>query len=117
MTVNAEDNGRVLPVARVLPPEEWERLLDVGPFHNTGVIPDPRFALVVVLEDPATQRIVGTWEVTSIGLLEGLHLEPDYRHSTAAASRLFFKMMNVLRDHHVKTVLTVTQDEMVRRLA
>jgi|SRR5215831_11797565 len=106
-----------LPVARRLPPDEWDRLRDVGPFKTTGVLPDPRFAMVVVLEDPVTQAIVGCWEVTTLALLEGLHLDPAWRHHPAAARRLFFEMLSLLAEYRIKTALTVIQDESVRVLA
>lgn len=114
-----EDRGPVaLPVARQLPRQEWERLRTFGPFAEAGVLPDPRFALIEVLEEGGEGGpIVGSWMVTPMAILEGLYLAEDWRAHPAAARRLFFGMMELLGRYEITTVLTVTQDPAVRALA
>lgn len=103
--------------ARVLPPDEWERLREYGPFKAAGgVLPDPAHARVIVLEN-ATGALVGCWEAKDTVILEGLFLSPEYRHSITASKLLFFTMLNELREVNVSQVLTLIQDAYVAGLA
>lgn len=107
---------RQLPVARVLPTEEWDRVRDFGPFAQAGTLPDPLFAKIIVLETPDGE-IVGCWEMTTLALLEGLYLREDWRGSHAAAKRLLLGMLELLDRYQIKTALTVIQDPKVMELA
>lgn len=103
---------------RVLPFHEWPRLLTIAgcPFAEAQTLPDPNHAMVLVEED-ADGRIVGTWMLTSIMLLEGLWRAPEVRKRGVSAKRLLFGMLRLLDDRNVKTVITVIQDPAVEVLA
>lgn len=109
---------------RLLPVEEWGRLLEVpdSPFARATaaagrpVLPDPHFALVLVEENRAGE-IVGTWMLTSVMLLEGLWRREDVRGDAVGARHLLFGMLGLLKDREIKTAITVIQDEMVAELA
>lgn len=102
---------------RVLPPDEWNRLSEIGPFATAQVLPDPVFATVIVEEDDQSGEIVGCWMVTSIMLLEGLWRREDRRKSPTGARRLLFGMIDYLRNRRVKTAITAIQDAEVESLA
>ncbi len=103
--------------SRLLPPEEWERLRDYGPFAAAGgVLPDPEHATVLVLEDMEGQ-IVGCWMARDAVLLEGLFLSEAYRHSIIASKLIFFGMIRALTDRNVTQAMTLIQDPYIEGLA
>lgn len=102
--------------ARLLPPEEWERLRDYGPFKAAGVLPDSAHALVVVVED-GTGAILACWMAHDAVLLEGLYAPPAGRHRVPVAKALLFGMVDALRSRGVLQAFTVTTDPAIERLA
>lgn len=103
--------------ARVLPPEEWERLRAYGPFAQAGgVLPDPAHAIVVVVEDE-TGEIQGCWQARDIIILEALHLSEDWRNSPMASRRLFFGMMEEFAAREVTQAITLVQAPYIETLA
>lgn len=98
---------------RVLPPEEWDRLL-AFPFGTNG-LPDPDTSVIVVTETPAGE-IVGIWAVIPQPFLDGLWTHPDYRH-TLAAGQLLRTMRAVLQQFGVTTAFTIIEDPVVMALA
>lgn len=105
----------VLPTVRILPPDEWHRLKDFGPFKQAQTLPDPVYASVLVAE--LDGEIVGSWMATTIVLLEGLEIVPAHRKHPGIVRRLLFGMIDHLRGIGAKTAITVTQDAAVGRLA
>lgn len=103
-------------MVRILPPEEWNRLVEVGPFAVAGVLPDPLYATVIV-EENESGEIVGTWMVTSIMLLEGLWRREDQRKGPIGARNLLFGMLGYLTHQEIKSAITVIEDPQVAELA
>jgi hypothetical protein len=99
---------------RVLPQEEWPRLLQAegSPFQKTQRLPDERFATVIAEED--YDEIVGTWMATQIILLEGLWRKRPKGYS---AKRLLIGMMRHLQNRRAKTAITYIEDPEVAALA
>lgn len=110
-----ESGSLPIPHVRVLPPDEWERLKTFGPFVQSGVLPNPEHATVLVAE--LDGAIVGCWMRTTIHILEGLYIAEPYRKQHGITKRLFFGMLQVLRQQKVPTVITLTQDHKVAVLA
>lgn len=102
--------------ARRLPPDEWGRLREFGPFQHAGVLPDPAHAIVVVLED-TDGEIVGSWMAKDTVLLEALYLNMNFRHHAPAAKALLMGMIKELQEGGVSEAITVIQDAAVARLA
>lgn len=98
---------------RLLPPEEWDKLLPL-PFATRG-LPDPTVAMIVVDETPAGE-IVGLWSVMLQPMLDGLWVHPDHRH-TVIASQLLRAMKGVLQAHGIRLGFTVVSDPAVMALA
>lgn len=98
---------------RLLPVEEWDRLLPF-PFATNG-LPDPDLAMIVVTEDAAGE-IVGIWEVATAVHLDGLWVRPDQR-GTVVAGRLLAEMRAVLQRYNIQLAFTIVSDPQVMVLA
>ena len=94
---------------RLLPVEEWDRLLPF-PFATNG-LPNPDLALIVVTENAAGE-IVGIWEAATSVMLDGLWVRPDQR-GTVVAGRLLSEMRAVLRRYDIQTAFTLISDSQV----
>jgi hypothetical protein len=79
---------------RVLPGEEFPRLADL-PFAQAYGVPDPRYAQILVAEDP-TGTIVGVWAALNTVHLDGLWIAEDYRKTSRVASQLLRGMKRLL---------------------
>jgi hypothetical protein len=73
--------------ARILPPEEWSRLMGVDVAAPVLRYADPSQVTVVVVEDDAG-KIVGCLPVLRISHLEGLWVRPGHRNGTALRTLL-----------------------------
>ena len=80
-------------ITRILPPEEWGRLVDT-PLESSWQDLNPSWAKVLVVEDG--DRIVGCWTLLSIWHLEGLWIAPDYRQKTSVARRIWVGMKRLM---------------------
>jgi hypothetical protein len=108
----ARSTPRASSVARVLPPEEWERLR-AFPFATNG-LPDPASSVIVVTESAG--EIVGIWALMLQPFLDGLWVDPDHQH-TLAAGQLLRTMKAVLQEYGVSTAFTIISDPAVMALA
>lgn len=100
---------------RSLPAEEFYRLKDYGPFAEAGALPDPKYSIVVVLEDHG--MICGCWMVRNMALLEGLFLSEAYRQRIPAAKQLLTGMIDVLTRQRVGQAMTLVLAPEIARLA
>lgn len=97
--------------ARVLPPEEFDRLAAVPLYAS---VRDSQ-ALVVVVET-ADGTVIATWAVLNVFHLEGAWVDPAYRH-TSVAGRLVGEMFDALRTLGLPEVFTITQTDEAAALA
>ncbi len=97
--------------ARILPPEEWDRL----PEEVRSAI-TPEGAAVIVVE-AADGAIVARWVALNTIHLEGLYVDPDFRGNPVVARQLTTFMVDALRLLGVPQALTIIQDDRVRRMA
>jgi GNAT superfamily N-acetyltransferase len=109
----APATGRPTYVTRVLPVEEWPRLLDL-PFGANG-LPNENYAIVLVTEDP-TGAIVGVWSAATMVMLDGLWVDPTHQ-GTPIAGQLLRQMKATLQEKGVTTSFTLIQDADVMVLA
>lgn len=99
--------------ARVLPPEEWEKVSDVPLLLNYSKPEDVR---VVVVEDKEG-RVVGQMVVLRIAHLEGAWIDPEHRNAGVVGA-LLKKTCETAQPWANKHVLAGAADEnMVRILA
>lgn len=100
-------------VARVLPPAEYSRLIELG--IPVDRLPDPEGTIVVVIE--LGGKIVGRWMALNAVMLEGLQIEEGYRHIPGVARKLLETMLKELRGRDLASVLTIVQSAAVGDLA
>lgn len=99
--------------ARMLQPNEYERLLELGIPREK--LPSPDTAIVAVIEEDG--KIVGRWIAGTVTILEGLQIEEAYRNSPGVARKLLQIMMAELRSLGVASAITFVQNDMVGELA
>lgn len=104
---------RATYVARVLPPEEWEKLL-AFPFAANG-LPDPAAAFIIVSET-ADGTIKGIWSCLLQPHLDGLWVAEEDRH-TIVAGTLLREMKATLLRFKVPVAFTVISDPAVMVIA
>jgi Acetyltransferase (GNAT) family len=104
---------RATYVARVLPPEEWEKLR-AFPFAANG-LPSPESGFIIVTETP-DGTIVGIWACLLQPFLDGLWVDPDHLGSTIART-LLRTMKDQLRTLGVPVAFTIVSDEAVMAVA
>lgn len=104
---------RATYVARILPPDEWDKLR-AFPFAARG-LPDPAAAFVIVSET-ADGQIVGIWACLLQPFLDGLWVDPDHRH-TIIAGTLLRQMKALLQTSGVPIAFTIVSDEAVMAIA
>lgn len=97
--------------ARILPPEEWNRLPD----EVTRAL-HPLHSVVIVVEDLAGD-IVARWVAMNQVYMEGLFIEEHARKNPAVAGRLLTLMMGTLRALGASSILTLVQETPVQHLA
>jgi hypothetical protein len=97
--------------SRVLPEAEWDRL---PPDVRQALTPG--YAIVVVVETEQGE-IIARWCALNVIHLEGLLIDPAYRHSPKVAGRLFGHMILALREKEIPSVLTLVQEPTVQALA
>jgi hypothetical protein len=97
--------------SRVLPETEWNRLPD-----DVRQALTPGYAIVVVVEN-SDGKIIARWCALNVIHLEGLLIDPDYRHSPKVAGRLFGHMILALKEKEIPSVLTLVQEPAVQALA
>lgn len=99
---------------RLLPPEEWDRLLAM-PFGSNG-LPPPEHCLVLVAETPEGE-IVGLWSAMTAIHMEGLWVHEDYRRRTLTAATLLKEMRAILTEQGILHCFTIVQSDEVLTLA
>ena len=104
---------RATTAVRVLPPDEWDRLLGL-PFALNG-LPNVETTILFVAETP-TGEIVGLWGIFLNPMLDGLWVEPNHRH-TLIAGQLLRTMKAFLQEQGVSYAFTVISDPPVMTLA
>lgn len=107
-----------MATARLLPPDEWEKLNEVPPFDAAG-LPDKEHWLIVVVEEG--DRIVASCALFDTVHWDGFYIHPDYRQHPVVFRSLLSLSLSTLQDHGVTgTHITVPDDrpdlkEMVER--
>jgi hypothetical protein len=87
---------------RVLPIEEWGRLVGTELEHAAPVL--PLGSKIIVVEDNG--NIVGCWSAITYVHVEGVWIEPLHRGKSAVARRLWRGMQDVLRLMDVRSAMT-----------
>jgi GNAT superfamily N-acetyltransferase len=110
--------GTVTPIrptyaTRVLPPEEWDKLVGL-PFALNG-LPDANTTILFVNET-STGEIVGIWGIFLQPVLDGLWVDPHHRH-TLVAGQLLRVVKQFLQEQGVAYAFTVISDPAVMTLA
>lgn len=89
------------PVARILPPEEWEAL--AGPLKAF----DPSFSFIVVVEDGGPGgRLLARWGATTVVHVEGLEIVPEAQKHPGVGGALLSEMVRGLLAQNIVEVLT-----------
>ena len=102
--------------SRRIPPDEWERVREFGPFKDAGgVLPNPDYSLILGVYEG--EQLIGIWMAKNTVMLEGLYLSPEYRHSYRAAKEITFGMIRELRASHVSEAVTLIQSPYIEGLA
>lgn len=99
-------------ITRILPPKEYQRL----PGITADQLPDASRSLVVVVENERGE-IVGRWMALDVVALEGLQIEEGHRGNPVVAKLLLGRMLQILTERRVASVLTIVQSAEVERLA
>jgi hypothetical protein len=99
---------------RILPREEYPRLLDL-PFASRG-LPDPDRTIILVAENDAG-AIVGLWAAMTAIHLDGLWVEPSYRRHSRVAVQLLRGMKALLARHGLVQSFTYVEASDVLMLA
>ena len=89
--------------ARVLPPEEWDRLLTLEPFTSQGLPASGEWIVVVVERDGA---IVGTCSLFTAVHWDCWWIVPELRGTTAVLRQLLDLTLAVLAEAEIQTVYT-----------
>jgi len=99
--------------SRVLPPEEWHRLVGT---EAELIWPhlDPARSHVLAVEHNGA--IVGTWVLMQVLHAECLWIAPSHRGRTSVARRLWTAMQRTARGLGAKAVATAAMTDDVRRL-
>lgn len=100
-------------IARILPPEEWPRLIGTE-VETVWPHLDPTRAHVLVVEDGA--EIVGTWVLMNVVHAECLWIAPRYRQGVSVARRLWTFMQRTARDMGAPVVATAAMTTDVKKL-
>lgn len=98
---------------RVLPLEEWDKLVSL-PFASNG-LPDPATTIVFV-DETAAGQIIGVWGLFLQPMLDGLWSDPDHR-GTLVAGRLLKAMKAFLQAQGITYAFTVISAPEVMTLA
>lgn len=100
-------------ISRVLPPEEWHRLVGteaelLAPHFN------PEHTRVLVVEDEG--EIVATWSLVRVVHAECIWVKPSHRGSFRVVKRLLTIMRDTARAWSVSAVFTGALSEQVEHL-
>ena len=98
---------------RILPVEEWERL-DGTELEHVWPILHPEHASILVIEDG--DRIVACWAVIRYVHVEGVWIDPEYRHKVGIVKRLLVGMHKIVESLGADRVLTGAVTEDVRQM-
>lgn len=99
---------------RLLPPDEWPRLIGTE-LETVWPLLDRDRAQIVVVEDDAG-AIVGCWALFPLIHAEGVWIAPEHRGKAVVARHLYRGMVQTARAMQARTVLTAAVDEDVTRL-
>lgn len=97
---------------RVLPPDEYPRLVGTELEQVWPVLPRDSTVLVVEQGD----QIVGCWAVIRYVHVEGLWIHPDHRRKSSVGARLWKAMKIRARELGATAVVTGAVSDDVRRL-
>lgn len=100
------------PVARRLPPEEWEAKLVGTPLHHQPL--DPEHTLIMVVEEDG--QVVACWAALTCVHLEGLWSAPEGRGGAGRARALLEAMAGELTKVGVAEAITTAIDPKVEGL-
>jgi hypothetical protein len=120
MSVSHSGTASTTPTVRLLPIEEYPRLLDVdGPLRGIQSIPDPDHTRIVVVEDQDTGRIIGYWVLGDVVHAEPLWLDPMIRSNPVVGRQLLEQVLGTLYLYGAQSVFVVIEDTntVVREMA
>ena len=98
---------------RLLPIEEWDRLLAL-PFGTNG-LPNPDFTIILVTETAAGE-IIAVWAILTAVHLDGAWIHPDHR-GTTVVGRMVKLMKATLRRFQLWDSFTIVNDPAVMIIA
>lgn len=100
-------------ITRVLPYEEWPRLVGT---ELEQAVPhlNPEHAEIVVVEDEG--QIVGCWMLMRCVHVEGVWIAPTHRKSGSVARRLIKAVWGIAENWGARSVVTGAQSDQVRGL-
>jgi hypothetical protein len=94
---------------RELPPSEWPKLLEMpGPYHDAGIIPDPRHNRILVLEKEGV--IKAYWGVFTVVHVEPVYISEDCRHKISVVRPLWEAMRAMLVRLEVPGAVAIISD-------
>lgn len=102
-------------VARLLPPEEWDAHRDVLPDSLFDL--DRAYTLLLVVEDTQKGQIAASWCALNTVHLEGLFIQPAYRHNIRVPVVLLSGMIDALIEGKIGAALTIARDPLIAGLA
>ena len=97
---------------RLLPKEEWHRLIGTEAEPVWAALPDSTKVMAVEQEG----ELVGCWLLLPVFHLECLWVAPDHRGKTSVARRLWNLMHATARSLGVRSVFTASMDATVGHL-
>jgi ribosomal protein S18 acetylase RimI-like enzyme len=100
-------------MTRMLPPEEWHRLIGTEVEHVWPHL-DSRHAQVIVVEDDGV--IVGTWALFHLLHAECLWIAPTHRGKASVARRLWAQLIGLTQAMGITSVATAAISDDVRAL-
>lgn len=98
---------------RILPAEEWHRLLGTELDEFVPLL-DPTYTQIVVVEHDG--EIVASWAATRLVHLEGIWISPAYRKSPSVGRRLLLAARQAVRSMGATWALTGCASEDVRAM-
>ncbi len=96
-------------ILRVLPQEEWNRLVDHPMLAGATLAED---TIITVAED-STGQIIGLWLAMNVKHMEGFWIHPDHRKKSTLPVRLVNFMEGVLRKADIKGAVCWAEDSQV----
>ena len=95
-------------IAKLLPPEEWRRVLHLEPFASNG-LPDPEHWRILIVEDD-NGAIVGCSSLYDTVHWDGFWVDPEHQGKAAVFRAMVSEGIKTLKDAGVIGVHTTVPD-------